>query len=345
MSDQRIAWVETARGLFILLVVLMPVTRHYGYMAAETGWLHPVASWVEPFAFPGFFFLCGLFVSRVLFKSPSLYFDRRVVRYAYLFLVWLLVQSMIEIAPAYLTRPGAFIHFLFGNLVEPVTRLWAIYMLAVFGVSTWLLRHVSRSRVLLAAVLLQVCYTAGLLDTGSILIDRFAQYFVFFYAGYAGIELVFKLADGIKRGFKDLPAVLGVWALANTALVSLHADNLPLVSLVCAFAGILAVISTAVMMSEIPWLFPLRWAGRGHIIIYLSYFIPMLLLEYILLATGIVPDTGFACLVILLGSVSLPIIFYAAIRPTPLCALYRRPVFLKLKQARTEKAGRLIGSH
>ena len=92
----RLAWVDVAKGLCIVLVVMMHSTLGTGNEMGGEGFLHNVVAFAKPFRIPDFFLLSGLFVGRVIDRDWRLFADRRVVHFAYFYLLWVLIQSAVK---------------------------------------------------------------------------------------------------------------------------------------------------------------------------------------------------------------------------------------------------------
>ena len=137
------------------------------------------------------------------------------------------------------------------SYIQPFGTLWFIYLLAIFFVATKLLQVVPKPVVLVGAALLHVLAP----HTGWLVVDEFADRFVFFYTGYAAAPLVLALAARIW----NYPALLLVPALAAWGYLNwLAVDSGVAVAawsdLPFAYAGVLAVIATSVLLAR---------SGRG----------------------------------------------------------------------------------
>lgn len=96
-GDPRIAWVDTAKGLCIILVVMMHSTLGLGEAVGQEGWLHDVVAFARPFRMPDFFLISGLFLARVIDRKWIDYADKRVVHFLYFYVLWFLIQSTVKI--------------------------------------------------------------------------------------------------------------------------------------------------------------------------------------------------------------------------------------------------------
>ena len=79
----RIDWVDYAKGICIILVVMMHSTVGLENAAGAQGWMHHVVEFAKPFRMPDFFLISGLFLARVIDRDWRDYLDKKVVHFAY----------------------------------------------------------------------------------------------------------------------------------------------------------------------------------------------------------------------------------------------------------------------
>ncbi|HZY68332.1 MAG TPA: acyltransferase family protein, partial [Devosia sp.] len=68
-STDRLNWVDSAKGMSIILVVMMYSVFNVGQDAEGVGIFHYVIGFATPFRMPEFFLISGLFLSQVLARS------------------------------------------------------------------------------------------------------------------------------------------------------------------------------------------------------------------------------------------------------------------------------------
>ncbi|GJD30159.1 hypothetical protein PMNALOAF_1403 [Methylobacterium adhaesivum] len=336
-NGARLAWVDVAKGLCIVLVVMMHSTLGTGEAMAEAGlggegFLHHVVAFAKPFRIPDFFLLSGLFLGRVIERDWRLFADRRVVHFAYFYLLWVVIQSLTKYgAITDGAGPGAFAHHLALTLVEPYSSLWFIYLLAVFSVVTKLLRRVPWPLLLGGAALLQIVPV----QTELYLLEEFCARYVWFVVGYLFAERIFAFATAVRAHPRAALAGLAAWAVAEGVLAftpSGHAAfptlaSLPGLSLVLGGAGAMAIVAGASLMTRLggPVTAALRTCGSRSIAIYLAFFLPMALTRTLIVKTGAITDVGWASLVVTATAILVPLALERAVRHTPLAFLFRRP--------------------
>ncbi len=143
IPDGRVAWVDYAKGICIVMVVMMHSTLGVGIAAGGEGFLHHVVAFAKPFRMPDFFLISGLFLARVIDRDWKTYLDRKVVHFAYFYLLWMTIQFVFK-APAFAAEHGvaATLQLYLLSFIEPFGTLWFIYLLPIFFVVTKLTRRV-----------------------------------------------------------------------------------------------------------------------------------------------------------------------------------------------------------
>lgn len=340
-ARDRLAWVDIAKGICILLVVMMHAVTGTGEAMGGEGFLHPVVAFAKPFRIPDFFLLSGLFLGRVIDRDWRLFSDRRVAHFAYFYLLWLVIQSAARYGKIVGDGgPADFAAHLAHALIEPYSSLWFIYLLAVFSVVTKALRRVPGGVLLAAAALLQI---AGI-HSGSTLIEEFCARYVYFVAGYLFADRIFASADAVRRQVWPALGGLALWAALEGWLALTPAGDpahptlasLPLVSLALGAAGALAIVVAAALISRVggPVAAALRTCGRRSIVIYLAFSLPMAATREILVRSGLIADIGAVSLIVMVAAVLLPLALERLVRGTALNFLFVRPARFHLASAR-----------
>ena len=88
----RIDWVDYAKGICIVMVVMMHSVLGVEKAADQTGFMHALVAFAKPFRMPDFFLISGLFLSVVIDRDWRTYLDRKVVHFAYFYLLWVTIQ-------------------------------------------------------------------------------------------------------------------------------------------------------------------------------------------------------------------------------------------------------------
>ena len=226
--DNRVAWVDYAKGFCIVMVVAMHSTLGVEKAAGAEGWMHYLVAFAKPFRMPDFFMIAGLFLARVIDRDWRTYADKKVVHFVWFYVLWLTIQFAFK-APQIAGELGAAgtLRFFALSFIEPFGTIWFIYLLPIFFVVTKATRDVPWWIVWLAGAALETAR----IDTGWILVDEFASRFVYFYSGYVLAPHIFRLARTVIARPAAAASGLLVWALANGAAVFAGVAEVPGISL------------------------------------------------------------------------------------------------------------------
>src|SRR4051812_46473097 len=297
----RIDWVDYAKGICIVMVVMMHSVLGVEAAAGESGFMHALVAFAKPFRMPDFFLISGLFLSVVIDRDWRTYLDRKVVHFAYFYALWVTIQFGFK-APAFAAESGwSHVGSLYlESFIEPFGTLWFIYLLPVFFVVTKLLRRAPPLALWVLAAALEMLHVS----TGWTVIDEFCARFVYFYSGYLFAAQVFALSDRARGHPAAALAGLLLWALINGSLVAYGFSEWPLVSLALGLAGASAVIVTGTLLARAHWLDLLRNCGEHSIVIYLAFFLPMAASRTLLLHFRPIHDIGAISLLVTIAGVT-----------------------------------------
>jgi uncharacterized membrane protein YcfT len=300
-SATRIDWVDYAKGICIVMVVMMHSVLGVELAAGQTGFMHAVVMFAKPFRMPDFFLISGLFLSLVIDRDWRTYLDRKVVHFAYFYVLWVTIQFGFK-APGFAAEQGwAHAGFLYlESFIEPFGTLWFIYLLPIFFVVIKLTRGVPAILVWFVAALLEGAHVM----TGWTVIDEFCARFVYIYSGYLFANYVFTLSDRARAHPVLALGGLATWAIVNGGLVALGFGEWPMISLMLGLAGACAIITMGTLLARCGFLNFLRFCGEHSIVIYLAFFLPMATTRTLLLKTGIVPDIGMISLIVTVAGVA-----------------------------------------
>lgn len=356
---KRVDWVDIAKGICIIFVVMMHSTLGVEKAAGSEGWMHYVVAFAKPFRMPDFFLISGLFLSLVIDRPWRRYLDRKVVHFLYFYILWLTIQFAFK-APALASDAGitGVVEAYLMAFIEPFGTLWFIYILPVFFLATRLLKRVPVGLTFIVLAVLEILP----IHTGWTMIDEFCSRFVYFFAGYAFAPLIFRAADWLRQRPVVGIAGLLIWGIIEyklvfmpvpeslTSLITPAADllngrgavsDLPIISLLLGLVGALAIISISSLLSLLSdenWLHrALSWIGAHSIVVYLAFFLPMAIARTIFLKTGFL-DVGTVSLLTTASGVIGPVIFYGLIQWSGYGQfLFRRPAWASFEREPQKK--------
>src|ERR1700745_4388238 len=131
----RVDWVDYAKGICIVMVVMMHSVLGVELAAGETGFMHVLVAFAKPFRMPDFFLISGLFLPLVIDRDWRLYLDRKVVHFAYFYVLWVTIQFAFK-APMFAAEQGwrgVGLSYL-AQFIQPFRNLCFIYLLPIFFV-------------------------------------------------------------------------------------------------------------------------------------------------------------------------------------------------------------------
>src|ERR1700743_1434720 len=239
-SEARVDWVDYAKGICIVMVVMMHSVLGVEAAAGQTGFMHLVVMFAKPFRMPDFFLISGLFLPVVIDRDWRTYLDRKVVHFAYFYVLWVTIQFGFK-APAFAAESNwPHVGYLYlESFIEPFGTLWFIYLLPIFFVVIKATRRMPAPLIWLVAAALESMH----IETGWTVIDEFSARFVYIYSGYLFAPYVFALSNR-ARTYPVLALVgLAFWAVVNGGLVKLGFSEYPGVSLALGLTGACAIIT------------------------------------------------------------------------------------------------------
>ena len=330
-DEHRVAWVDYAKGFCIIMVVMMHSTLGVEKAAGADGWMNYLVEFARPFRMPDFFMIAGLFLARVIDRDWRTYLDKKVVHFAYFYVLWLTIQFTFK-APMIAAADGAAgaLHAYALAFIDPFGTMWFIYLLPIFFVATRLARRVPWWAVWVAGAMLE----ALPIHTGWILIDEFAARFVYFYTGYVFAPQIFRVAAWVIARSWQAGALLLAWAMAEGLAVFNGIADLPGVSLALGLVGALAVVSFSSLLSKSDLMAPVRYCGRNSIVIYLAFFLPMAVSRTVLLRLGVIDDIGTISVLVTAAGVIGPLVLFWTVGGTRFRFLFERPAWARLETKR-----------
>lgn len=345
-ARSRIPWIDTARALCVLAVVLMHTTISLLVVAdpspLDLTWRQIVDA-MTPLRMPALSLLSGMLLARRIRAGWTDGSARAsMATSAWLYVVWLAVFLVLAITVGWSMWLGPFgagtplqgIQAFVDQLVLPRSVLWYVFALVVWSAVLATVRHAAPGAVLLTLAALSIAsfYMDG---DGSDQYRNVIRYFVFFAVGVY-------FSTPIRARFVERPLATGAIAVCAFAAVTFVSwfglnDNVGYVlSVPRDIAGALVVITIAVGLCTVPILGRgLAWVGRRTLPIYVMH-VPLLELLTMFPSWWIdVLDGAFAravapvvitCLV-----AAVAVLFHSIATRTPACVLFMLPSAWRLK--------------
>lgn len=250
----RQAWIDHARGMAAILVVLQHA-GHYTAMYQEVpAWFTDAMLAVAPFRMPVLMLLAGLFLERALRKGTGPYLTDKLRRLAWPFAVWTIISCLAAGTPERL-------------LQLPVWRgagyLWFVVFLLAFFVLAVPLRRVPYLLVVSVALVISLLARDGS-KHGEQLFVLMAYFFTGAFAGRHLQRCTALLRD--RRALWLLPcAVAAAAASVLTGAVKFNPAWFWLV-----LPGLAGLFALAMRVQSAAWSRAVGFVGRRSIVFYLA---------------------------------------------------------------------------
>ena len=323
----RVDWIDAAKGLTIMLVVMKHVTYGTAVSLGSTPYFFNILSeWTIPFRMPLFFLVAGLFAQKALRAPARQFFDSKVLHFAYFYLLWSVIQIGLKIV---LPHEGNWL-VTYNDLLmiplEPFGLLWFIYSLAAYFTIMRFARDVRPAIMIFFAL----AFYFTRLDTGWTMPDEFARRFIFFVSGVYAAPYVFTLASwtmthvtrGLLTGTAALAAVGGV--------IYTGAIDFRTVELATGFIGAAGTIMLVAILAKKGYAKPLTFIGARSLYIFLAFFLPMAATRVGMIKLGF-ENGDFITLVTFIMAIGMPVLAYEVTKDTILDFAFKRPSFFRLK--------------
>lgn len=282
----RVQWIDTARALCVLAVVVMHTTISLLVVVEHTqvdvAWRQIVDA-MTPFRMPALSLLSGMLLSRRIRAGWS---DRSVRASAamsyWLYAVWLLIFLLIAVGvgwsmwlgPLGAGTPLQGLQAFVDQLVLPKSVLWYVMALAVWTAVLTSIHRVPPPAVLiiLGALSIASFYMAG---DGSDQYRNVIRYFLFFAVGvYVSTFIRERVA---RQPWASAAVAVGIFALATfIAEFGMDDDVDNVLTVPRDIAGAVVVMVSALALTKLPGVGNvLAWTGRRTLPIYVMH-VPLL---------------------------------------------------------------------
>jgi len=266
--ESRLNWVDAAKGLGIVLVVVGHVVR--GLVSADLMNWTPAArfvdAWIYSFHMPLFFFLTGLFLCRSAGKNSLLDFisdKARVVAYPYI--VWSTITVLLKSALGSIPNKQRELSDLFLLAYDPIEQYWFLYVLFVVTIVIGvLLRLVSPWVIIVIAI---VAYPGILpVPTSGTILERVRESAI--YVGL-GVMVGSSFLDQMSRCTVPLLAALTLVGLGLPALDI--AAGLPDMVPMLAISGTTGAVALALLLDRMRMASVVGFLGRYSLEIFVLH--------------------------------------------------------------------------
>jgi fucose 4-O-acetylase-like acetyltransferase len=235
--QKRIEWMDTARGIGIILVVYGHVLvglHEGGFFATESSWWlsdYPIYTFHMPF----FFFLAGLNVKGSIEKGKQAFLLGKLWTVAYPYFLWSAVQGTIQLE-VFRLAPSSVNHApsplqIEGMLRYPGSQFWFLYSLFICHIVALVASRSKWTLVLLGAG----CVVIGLISSGN----STSYSLPFYILGIMLSRYITRWLPGLKSGLIAGVSCIFLFAVAvHFGRAASHGNAASIFSLPAALLGI-----------------------------------------------------------------------------------------------------------
>jgi fucose 4-O-acetylase-like acetyltransferase len=307
----RVNWVDTAKGLGIILVVFGHVIR--GLANSDIWTWSPtnlfIDGWIYAFHMPLFFFLSGLFLVRSANKPWFTVVTEKLRTLAYPYFLWSIITLLIKAPLGGITNRADGLTEFPLILYRPIEQYWFLYVLFVLSLS---IAGLLKFRVPPFAILaLAIVIYPGILPISNYGWGVLALAST--VALYVALGTVVGSYSDIKAIFNCSPGRLAFVVFAGLTISSLGGlsalpDRLAFAPIL-ALAGTSATVALAVLADTTRVGTMLRLLGRYSLEIYVAHTIASAAARIALLKFGHISAPGPHLILGTLAGLFVPLVF------------------------------------
>lgn len=270
----REPWIDTARGIAIVLVVLYHAVMYLGVAGIDSPWSR-VTTPLDTFRMPLFFFMSGLLAPSALRLGYRELFRKRILLLVYLYVLWSTAQTTYSILmPPFGADEGSDPwSALVTIFIWPHPNLWFIYALPLYFTIAWLVRRAPVAVQLGGAAIVSAAFGTGALSVVGVSWDKTGRYLFFFMLAIHVAPLVRRLAP--RARLWHVVALFVVYAGVFVVTIYTSARHLPFVLIASGLVAVAAGVALSVVVSRIRWLSFFERLGSRTLPIYLVHTFPM----------------------------------------------------------------------
>lgn len=240
----RLRWLDIAKGLGIILVVLGHAERGLLHSSLQPCLVSPAVldDWIYAFHMPLFFLVSGIALR--LARQTSLWglLKQRSSVILYPYLAWSVLQGAVEVAAAPYTNGHATVREVLSLVWAPRAQFWFLYVLFFCTVFCGFLRNARGAALLLA--LGGACVMGVLAPSlsGIWVLDKIAFNFAFMFIGFVLPTSVvgWRMSPSTATWSLMLGSILMVSILASVVLS--QAYELPIARFALAWVGVAGML-------------------------------------------------------------------------------------------------------
>lgn len=256
----RVEWVDIAKGVGIILVVIGHTLRGLNSSGIiSTNSTLYTDSWIYSFHMPLFFILAGLFITKSVNWGSFIRSKLSTVIYPYFF--WSVLFGIIHSVLSKHANSPFHILDIWKIIYDPIGHFWFLYVLFICQLMFFLTNKISINLFFISAVVYWFL-PAFPMDLPIGVIYQFHHSLIFFAIGV--------LLGTHRNQFESLPIYLHLlFSFVGFALVTFGLSSLP--ELILAISGSIAVMSLSVVASKTYKSRYVRTLGEFSLEIYVAH--------------------------------------------------------------------------
>jgi uncharacterized membrane protein YcfT len=279
-AAERVGWVDTGRGIAILLVALFHSANWLIGAGFDIPFWREINDSLSSMRMPLFFVLSGLFAPKWLLKPWRDLWTVKVRLYLWVFLLWEVIGSIVFLLGQTMKGEGFGLRqAVLGLVVSPVLprfELWFIWALSIFFVVAKLSRRVDPRLQLVIAGAVSVVALSGL-ETANVGWSGSLKYYFFFLGGIYLRSWIIRIGTVDNRLLVGTAMLVWVAVTATIALLGLR-DVFGLYFLNC-LVGVVGGIAFSRTLHGVRWFGTI---GRVTLPIYLAHTPIVILISFLL---------------------------------------------------------------
>jgi fucose 4-O-acetylase-like acetyltransferase len=317
-ENKRLAWVDYAKGVGILLVVYGHVLREIrpvkGLFSNYANFFERSDKFIYSFHMPLFFILSGYFFMSSLYKKDFIYDKLKTLVYP--FIIWSVLQTSAEILISYLspyTNTQTPVTELITCIIMPRDQFWFLYALFFIMIVNYLLFRINVALGLYLSVGLWIIYLVFRRFVPDTFNNTF-QFLIFFDVGivlsqsrkfiYVIGRIKFLLANVVLFAVAEYFYLSGNFPFSSTALAKL----------LVGVSGAVLIIQLSRLAAERNFLNMLSYIGKRSLPVYLAHMLVASGTRIILLKILKINNLTINCIAGTLAGIFLPLLLYSMVK-------------------------------
>lgn len=320
-ESSRYEWIDVARGLSIILVVLHhSLPRYGGEMFKPLLSAYAVSDLFLSLRMPLFFTISGMLAASIVRLNFKELLQKRIINLIYLYLLWAtfkIVVTSLDVVPH---DPAGPIGRILSLLWAPPATLWYIYALAIFVFGTWLLAKINIYALLAASVVVYLLFYGSEISFDQPFHLRLIRMYPWFLMGLVLRHQILQVADRARPWHAVLFLVWLGLALLTVNMFGAHPPSFVMLGL--SFAGVVGGTALAIAFSATFAGPALRKIGSNTLPIYVAHFLAVWPATQLIMKFGLGP---WALVPTIMLGVTLPLLGKSVTDRLGLLWLFRAP--------------------